>query len=802
MKSLTITLTLLSIFTFVNFGLAQPAGSLDPTFGTGGKVVTSIENGSDQANGVALQADGKIVVAGFSTSSITGKNFTCIRYNVDGSIDNTFGVSGSVTIDLQTGSEDVANDLAIQADGRIILAGYSDDGSNKNAALVRLDVNGTLDNTFGTNGIVITDFDNSQQDEIRVVKVNEITGNIIVGGTSLISNAVARGIVARYLPNGSLDTNFDSNGIKILLVEANDNNRNISVEDLSVKSNGKISAVGWKLNLTTTLAYVYWIGRISSDGSMDLTFSTDGVVSWNEGNGSSRAYGMVLTSNDDIVLAGSRSFSGSHNFRKLTVSSSGTIPATSTSYSFSGNVDIAYCAAEDMNGKFVMAGSSGTSLANNFAVARTNANNSLDNSFDTDGKVTTSFNSNVNNECFDVLVQPDNKIVVVGYSGNDFAIARYLGNDTPMLDDFQLQSPTDLATDINYNSVSFNWTDAYGAVSYELEYDTSPMFNVSPMVVNSASSTNTLSNLAPNTTYYWRVRASDGTNWGQFTGAWSFTTNSLENFILISPANSALNVPFTNSSFDWTEAIGASAYELQIDQSSTFSISPQVFSSSQSTTTIPNLLPNTVYYWRVRASDGVTWGQYSSPWSFTTNTLENFSLLLPPNNSINQPFASLTFDWSDVSGATGYEVEIDSSQTFTVNPQIFSSTTSSYTVINLNEGTAYFWRVRATDGSSWGQWSNFWKFTTESTTSTDELAGLTHIDVFPNPTLGDVTIDLGDVQTKIDVRVYSMRGELLLNEEYASLQTVNLYLDLPSGQYILEIGLENDEFKRVRLVVQ
>jgi hypothetical protein len=79
-----------------------------------------------------------------------------------------------VTSDLQTDSDDVAYSVALQADGKVVLAGSSDNGSNKNAVLVRYKDDGSLDSTFGNNGVVLTDFENSQQDEIKVVKIHQL----------------------------------------------------------------------------------------------------------------------------------------------------------------------------------------------------------------------------------------------------------------------------------------------------------------------------------------------------------------------------------------------------------------------------------------------------------------------------------------------------------------------------------------------------------------------------------------------------------------------------------------------------
>ena len=177
--------------------LHAQAGSLDTSFGTNGKVITSINSGADKAYSVAMQLDGKIVVGGMTTNASTGQDFVCIRYNTDGSLDNSFASGGIFTNDVQLGSDDVVYSIVIQSDGKIILAGSSDDGSNKNAAMMRLNSNGTIDTTFGTAGKTLTDFITGRADEIKTVKIHLLTGNIIVGGTSAASTTNSQAIIAR-----------------------------------------------------------------------------------------------------------------------------------------------------------------------------------------------------------------------------------------------------------------------------------------------------------------------------------------------------------------------------------------------------------------------------------------------------------------------------------------------------------------------------------------------------------------------------------------------------------------------------
>ncbi len=278
------------------------SGSLDSSFGTGGKVVTSINSGADKAYAVALQTDGKIIVGGMTTSATTGKDFACLRYNSDGSLDSTFGTNGIVTNDVQTGSDDVVYSIAIQSDGKIILAGYSDDGSNKNAAIIRLNTSGTLDTSFGTSGKVLTDFITGRADEIKTIKIHSLTGNIVAGGTSSLTSTNSQAVIARYTSAGILDTTFNTTG-KLLLANASGSGTYYYViEDLSVKSNGKISAIGWINQQGLQWSANYYGCRVNSNGTMDTSFSTDGLIVTNGGfNGDDKAFSMVLISSSEVI---------------------------------------------------------------------------------------------------------------------------------------------------------------------------------------------------------------------------------------------------------------------------------------------------------------------------------------------------------------------------------------------------------------------------------------------------------------------------------------------------------------------
>ena len=408
------------------------AGSLDSSFGTGGKVITSINSGSDIAYAVGLQSDGKIVVAGMTTNTSTGKDFACLRYNSNGTLDSSFGTNGIVTNDVQIGSDDVAYSLAIQSDGKIILAGFSDDGSNKNAAMIRLNSNGTLDNTFGTSGKVLTDFITNRADEIKTVKIHALTGNIVVGGTSSLTSTNSQAVIARYTSAGLLDTTFNTTG-KLLLDDASGAGTYFNIiEDLAVKSNGKISAVGWINQQGLQWSSNYYGCRVNSNGTLDTTFSTDGYIVTNGGfNGDDKAFSLILNSDDSILYAGGGHLSTlQYDYFLGLYDSAGATAVGKALFDYGSLVrDISYGMGIDSTGKIVLTGSNVTSVTSStFGIARVNANYSVDTTFGTAGKVTTTFGTNTTNEAFDMVIQSDDKIIAVGYTGNDFAIARYNGN--------------------------------------------------------------------------------------------------------------------------------------------------------------------------------------------------------------------------------------------------------------------------------------------------------------------------------------------------------------------------------------
>ncbi|MFN9437114.1 MAG: cadherin domain-containing protein, partial [Planctomycetota bacterium] len=269
------------------------AGDLDITFDGDGKVTTAVESFDDTARSVAIQSDGKIVVAG--TSYIWGNayDFALTRYNSDGSLDTTFDGDGKVTTNLGS-SHDEANSLAIQSDGKIVVAGYSYAGSLADFALARYNSDGSMDTTFDGDGKVTTAV-GSFDDTARSLAIQS-DGKIVVAGSSHNGSNWDFALVL-YNSNGSLDTTFDFDG-KVTTAVGSSFDYAYSV---AIQSDGKIVVAGRILNGSN---WDFALTRYNSDGSLDTTFDGDGKVTTDVGSSDDEANSLAIQSDGKIVVAG------------------------------------------------------------------------------------------------------------------------------------------------------------------------------------------------------------------------------------------------------------------------------------------------------------------------------------------------------------------------------------------------------------------------------------------------------------------------------------------------------------------
>ena len=347
-------------------------GMLDTSFSNDGVVSTDISNSNDEGKSLVIQPNGKIVLGGITTKN-GNANFSIARYNANGTPDSTFSGDGKLFTAVGTGYDE-GKSVALQPDGKILIAGQTDNGANNDFAVVRYDSLGNLDNSFGGKGIVTTDF-GGQNDEGNCIRLQP-NGKILVAGYSYngTNNDFA---IVRYLSNGSLDPSFGTNGKKTISI----------------------------------------------------------------GSGSDIAFTMAIQADGKIVLAGISHNGLNNDFAVVRLDSTG---ATDNSFDFDGKQTAGIGALDDdcktvtlqSDGKILLGGVSYSGTNKDFALIRYNTDGSIDNTFDTDGRLTTDF-ANTPDDAFSMVVQPaDGKIVLCGETQNatlDFAVARYTRSMTTEL---------------------------------------------------------------------------------------------------------------------------------------------------------------------------------------------------------------------------------------------------------------------------------------------------------------------------------------------------------------------------------
>lgn len=408
------------------------SGSLDKTFGTEGKVITgvgTVASGNDAAYAMAIQGDGKIVTAGqaFVRQSIDGSSFppdfALVRYNVDGSLDSTFGNGGKVTTAAGRGGG--SNDVAFQSDGRIVVAGFSLVDSKSNFTVARYNVDGSLDGTFGTGGLVITPVGtgNAWGSSVSI----QSDGKIVVGGDCWNDSSYFDFALVRYNEDGSLDSSFGTGGkVTTDIINSDDGGNKVTIQ-----GDGKIVIAG---NASRESARIWDIAlaRYNADGSLDSSFGTAGKVSTIVGSGS-YVSDVAIQNDGKVVAAGRATVNSAHVFTLVRYTVDGSLDSTFgtggiVTTSFGGGDDGASALKILSDGRIVAAGGSWNGTNYDFALARYNADGSLDSAF-AGGKVTTAVGNGEDNAS-DMAIQGDGKIVVTGRSWNgsnfDFALVRYL----------------------------------------------------------------------------------------------------------------------------------------------------------------------------------------------------------------------------------------------------------------------------------------------------------------------------------------------------------------------------------------
>lgn len=425
MKTITIFLTSL-ILAFPNFLFSQ-SEMLDATFDFDGKVTTDIGTNTDMIFSIAIQNDGKIVAAG--SAKIEGESrFSVLRYNTDGSLDNTFGTNGIVITAI--GQSNAASAVAIQSDGKIVVGGYTYNG-DMDFAVVRYNVDGSLDNTFSNDGKATTGI-GLGNDKVRSMVIQQ-DGKIILAGKVTVGFLSHIGL-ARFTTNGDLDNTFDNDGVLTTVLGALTGDIN-EATSIALQSDGKIMITGGYIPLLGHQNGVPLI-RYNSNGSLDHTFGNGGKLITHGATSLNVGKALAIQSDGKFLVASeNKPNSLDYDFVLLRYNTNGTPDNTFGSNGIAisdlyGEDDRPTSMVIQPDGKIVVAGSTSVgSSSSNFGVARYLSNGSLDNSFGSGGKLWTDFGTSVNT-VGSVALQADGKIIVGGSiststSTSDFALARY-----------------------------------------------------------------------------------------------------------------------------------------------------------------------------------------------------------------------------------------------------------------------------------------------------------------------------------------------------------------------------------------
>jgi uncharacterized delta-60 repeat protein len=404
-------------------------GGLDLSFGAGTGVATTdiATQGDDNAQGVAVQIDGKIISAGYANTG-SKYDFAVVRYDAAGVLDPSFGGDGKVTTAIGSG-DDVGRCVVLQSDGKIVVGGRSPGSlaTGLDFALVRYLPDGTLDLSFGGTGKVTTDIGGSDDTMTGIALQSD--GRIVAAGFSF-NGSVYDFAVARYNPDGSLDPTFNNTGKIITTGIGGAYEQRASVV---VQSDGRIVVAGPSdTGSTQSIALV----RYEADGSPDLTFNDAGKVTTATGPTGSlyhQTYALALQPDGKIVAAGTADDGSIYSCVVLRYRADGTLDP---GFGGTGKVVTAVLGIDDEatavvvqpDGKIVVAGSSSNGFFIEYAVVRYNPDGSLDSTFGGSGKVTSPIGGGGLGSA--VALQNDGKIIVAGnrFNGDfDFGMLRFEG---------------------------------------------------------------------------------------------------------------------------------------------------------------------------------------------------------------------------------------------------------------------------------------------------------------------------------------------------------------------------------------
>lgn len=422
---------------------------LDSSFGQGGKVLTSVVTPGvsiyavdANATAVQIQADGKIVAAGYGWNNTNYHSFTLVRYNPDGSVDTTFGTNGTGVVYLDFGQQSQISAMVLQPDGNIVVAGVS--GNTTSFALARYQTNGTLDASFGTGGTVVTPVTFGTASGLLLEADRKI---VAVGSGEGPGHSGSDFAVFRYTTNGVLDASFGGGTGEVFthispIASGYSDSANAVGYQLgnnTPQNPDKLVVAGMYTQVASPALWGFAVARYNLDGSLDTSFGNGGIVTNSIGSASAEgdfAQAVIVQGfsiHPRLITVGGYGQNGSdYYFALARYTASG---ALDTSFGGNGtgkailhNAGTAYSMALQ-SGEFVLAGTVvlGSDLSD-FTAARFTSGGVLDTNFGTAGIITADMIDNTA-QATSLAIQPNGAIVVAGEAYNTLnnicALARY-----------------------------------------------------------------------------------------------------------------------------------------------------------------------------------------------------------------------------------------------------------------------------------------------------------------------------------------------------------------------------------------
>jgi uncharacterized delta-60 repeat protein len=431
---------------------------VDATFGPSGNgQVIATFGARAEANAIALQSDGSIVVGGKATINDTDQ-FIVARYTSTGDLDTSFGPTGIVTTAIGTGA--LIKALKIQpSDNKIVAAGAAMVNGTSQPTLVRYNTDGSLDTTFGSTGIVETPVGSGASFYALALQSD---GKIVAAGAT-VSDGMPQFLLVRYNSDGTADTTFGANGIVITSIQT------LAVtRALVIQTDGKIVAAGFSSDSITGIVS-FAVARYASDGTLDPAFGSNGIVITSI-DVDSEAHAAVFNSLDgSITLGGSSSPGVSRVIALARYTSSGNLDTTFGNSGITttaiGLDALANALALQPDGNIVAAGFAADNVSQQVALARYGSTGALDTAFGSNGVITSAIG--VGSEARSIALQPDGKIVIGGVSDNSLLLARYLKDSNPFV---AINSVVNGST-ITTNTVSLSGTSSESDASVGITLD-------------------------------------------------------------------------------------------------------------------------------------------------------------------------------------------------------------------------------------------------------------------------------------------------------------------------------------------